>query len=272
MKELNNYKKNGYILIKNFFEKNLLSQVQAEAKAVFINRMLYSGIIPKKELTEVEFETAMYNFFKNDTEAFINCGKTCQHLISLHKLSLDEKLIGKIKYLGVKEPVISTRPVMYFNSRHLAQSEVYYKTPPHQDWRSIQGSLNSIVAWVPLIDINKALGCLEVIPGSHQDGLQNSEKDDWFRSIPAIAENKFASLNVETGDVLFFSTFLIHRSGNNITESIRWSCHFRYNDLSEETFIARKYPNPYIYKPQQELITPDFPDKKLIHNIFKPDC
>ena len=48
----------------------------------------------------------------------------------------------------------------------------------------------------------------------------------------------------------------------------RWSCHFRYNDLEDSTFINRKYAHPYIYKPSEELITKDFPSKEELLEIF----
>ena len=70
------------------------------------------------------------------------------------------------------------------------------------------------------------------------------------------------SVEVKAGDALFFSSFLIHRSGDNVSDAIRWSCHFRYNDLSEKTYIKRGYPSPYQYRPLPELVTPDFPKKE----------
>ena len=132
----------------------------------------------------------------------------------------------------------------------------------------MQGSLNATVVWVPLVDIDTKLGTLQLIPGSHLLGLQDSEEDEWFRRIEHTSDDQYISVEVKAGDALFFSAFLIHRSGDNITDSIRWSCHFRYNDLNEQTFIDRKYPNPYVYKPEQRLITENFPDKPLLKRYF----
>lgn len=36
---------------------------------------------------------------------------------------------------------------------------------------------------------------------------------------------------VETGDGLIFAIFLVHQSGENGTNELRWRCHFRNNDL-----------------------------------------
>jgi hypothetical protein len=61
----------------------------------------------------------------------------------------------------------------------------------------------------------------------------------------------------------------IHRSGENTSNSIRWSCHFRYNNLCEPTFIQRGFPHSYIYKPQDELITPGFPTAQDVYEAFE---
>ena len=73
---------------------------------------------------------------------------------------------------------------------------------------------------------------------------------------------------MEQGDVIFFSSFLIHRSGTNETEHIRWSTHFRYNDLDEKSFVERGYPHAYIYKPVDEYLTPYFDTKNATKNYF----
>lgn len=262
------YQRDGFVHFKGFFDPNEVEQVREDAKQVFINQMHHQSILSERTPNEAQFEAAMTEFFRRDLPGFINCGKTCQHLISLHRLSLSEKLILQLNALGLQTPVICTRPVIYFNSQHLSQSEVYYRTPPHQDWRSMQGSLNAMVVWVPLVDVNESLGALEIVPGSHLWGLLPSEQDEWYRRVAEADRFTYQSVEVAAGDALFFSAFLLHRSGNNITDSIRWSCHFRYNDVSEETFIARRYAHPYIYKAQQELITENFPTPEQLQTVF----
>ena len=136
----------------------------------------------------------------------------------------------------------------------------------------MQGSLNAIVVWVPLVDIPKDLGALEIVPQSHLFGLLDSVENDWYRTVEGTADDQYISIDVKAGDALFFSAFLLHRSGDNVTESIRWSCHFRYNDLEEPTFIERKYPNPYTYKPEQELLTKDFPTREQVQQVFRNEA
>ena len=263
------YKRDGYLLLRGFFDPLELDAVRAEAKQIFISQMRRHAIVATDELLEDEFAQGMFQLFATDLQSFTNCGKHAQHLISLHRLALDERIVFVLKALGLNFPCISTRPVMYFNSRQLASKEVYWRLAAHQDWRSIQGSLDSVVVWVPLVAIDKSLGALEVIPGSHRDGLLAADLIDGYGHLHEPPDDrKLASIEVDKGDALFFSTFLLHRSGTNVTSGIRWSCHFRYNNLEEPTFVERGLPHPYIYKPSEELITKDFPNPSLLDKIF----
>jgi ectoine hydroxylase-related dioxygenase (phytanoyl-CoA dioxygenase family) len=212
----------------------------------------------------------MYRLFEEDIECLSNCGKQVQHLISLHQLSLNTKIVELLKQAGLQVPVVSTRPVLYFNHPKLAKKKVFYKVDAHQDWRSMQGSLNAVVIWIPLIDINKDLGALEIIPGSHLHGLRTDHIENGFGMVKLDGKEEInlKSIEVKTGDILLFSSFLIHQSGDNITDKPRWSCHFRYNDLNDSSFIKRKYAHPYIYKPIEKLITKGFPSKNDIAKIY----
>jgi ectoine hydroxylase-related dioxygenase (phytanoyl-CoA dioxygenase family) len=188
--------------------------------------------------------------------------------MSLHRLSLSDEVLSILHDLGLGDPNISVRPVMFFNSPHLAQQEFYWKTPPHQDWRSMQGSLDSVVAWIALVDVDAELGALEVVPGSHRRGLIADRFVDGFGQTDVFDDSDFTAVETRKGDALLFSSFLVHRSGTNRTDAIRWSAQFRYNNLAEETFVERGYPHSFIYKASEELITPDFPAAGDIERIF----
>ncbi len=271
--DIESYKKNGFLLLRNFFKKEEVDLILKDAKNIFLKQFVqkkYTEVTILENIKEAEFNAMMYRLFEEDLECLANCGKQAQHLISLHSLSICKSVVELLNAIGLITPIISTRPVLYFNHPKLAKEKVFYKVDAHQDWRSMQGSLNSVVIWLPLIDINKDLGALEIIPGSHLQGLKTNHIDYGFGMVEMTAEekSKLISVKVKQGDVLIFSSLLIHQSGENITESPRWSCHFRYNDLDDETFKSRKYAHAYIYKPIDTLITPDFPGLQEIEKIF----
>lgn len=265
------YKEKGFQLVKGLFKSEEIDEIRKDAQGIFLRQMKQSGFDVENIDSEENFNISLFKLFNEHPELIISSGKHIQHLIALHRISLDQRIIDILKQLGMTFPNICTRPVMFFNAKKLAKKQVYWKTDPHQDWRSMQGSLNSMVVWVALCDIDISLGALEVIPKSHKQGLQTLEMVDSFGLVPGEVLNgqKFVPIEIKKGDVLFFSSFLIHQSGNNSTENgIRWSCHFRYNDMDEKQFIERGYPHPYVYYPNPELITQNYPDLETVKNYF----
>jgi phytanoyl-CoA hydroxylase len=267
------FKKNGYLLKKNFFTKSEVSVILDDAKKVFINVFVRNGFI-KNSLVPVndeDFMSMLQNLFLNDFVTFQNCGKQIQHLIHLHRLSTSKKVENLLKSLGLRNPVISTRPVVFFNHPSLAKEKVYHTMDFHQDWKSMQGSINSVVLWLPLMNINIDFGALKIVPGSHLKGLLDFNIVNGFGMIDVNDDDlaNVLDVQVETGDLLCFSSFLIHSSGDNIMNFPRWSAHFRYNDLDEDSFIDRGFPHPYIYKPIDDLLTLNFDTKKNLISFYE---
>lgn len=263
------FNKDGYLILKNFFCKEELQKIYDDARQLFavqIKRVLGKDVnIDNRD----EFEQAMFEFFEADFTAFVNTGKQTQHLISMHRLGTDERIINLLKELGYDFPTIAVRPAMQFNSRYLSKGGSHWKLGAHQDWRTGQGSLDSVVLWFPLIDCDADLGSLQIIPASHTSGLMKADTSGYTGSIQEeIAEESYVQTAFEMGDLLIFSAFLIHRSGENITKNIRWSLQLRYNNIAEPTFQERGFPMPYIYKPEEELITPNFPQKEQLAHTF----
>lgn len=244
------YKENGFIIIKNLISMASIAEIHNDAIEVFKRQLARLGYHPQNYS---EFEKDLYKFFREDQEAFINCGKHIQHLISLHRLSLSKPIIDVAQGLGLTTISICTRPTLFFNNKHLAINDIYHTMPPHQDWKSMQGSLDAIVIWFPLVNVRKKLGALEVVPRSHNLGLMTSRVVEGFGLVDRFEDKDFVSIELDVGDALFFNSFLVHRSGNNTTESIRWSCHLRLNNMDDPDFIMRKFPHPYIYKPLSKI-------------------
>jgi ectoine hydroxylase-related dioxygenase (phytanoyl-CoA dioxygenase family) len=272
--QLKTYRKQGYLLIKGLFPLQTVTDIVDEAKSLFDLQMDRNGIVVEDMKDEAAFLGGLKALFESDYEAFLGAAKLCQHMLSLQRMGLDPKITENVQWMGLRHPTMCVKPILYFNSRYLAKTTGHYKTPPHQDWRSMQGSLDSMVVWVPLVDINQDLGALEVIPGSHLKGLQESVSDEWYRTLDnaEYSDSDFVPVEVEAGDALFFSSFLVHRSGNNITDRIRWSVHFRYNNALEPSFIERRFPHPYVvYRPQQELVTPGFATAHDLQAFFQEE-
>jgi phytanoyl-CoA hydroxylase len=252
----NSYFENGYILIKNLFEKEEIIKIKKDINKVFD---FYCGSHQDKDVI---------NIFKKDFEGFIGCTQICQNLISLYDIFVNKSVIKVIKQLGLKQPCINTKPLISFSCKSTAKNECYWKVPAHQDWPSTQGSINGITCWVPLLNVDKKLGPLELSPKTHLLGFL----DFIDNGVPVLKSDDYSYVSVpmSIGDALFFSNFTIHRSGINLKENkIRLSAHFRYDDFSENSFIERKYPHHRIDKRKEGILFPNFPNSKQIKKIFK---
>ncbi|MEZ4905556.1 MAG: phytanoyl-CoA dioxygenase family protein [Spirosomataceae bacterium] len=267
---LEQFHNDGFLLIKNFLDKTTVETIYREAREIFATQIkqVTGKVVDINDRDS--FEAAMFEFFEKDFNAFKNTGLTVQHSLSLHRLATDERLVNLLKEVGLTQPVIGARPAMQFNSRFLSKDgSKHWKLDAHQDWRTGQGSLDSAVIWFPMVSAGADLGALQVIPQSHKTGLLPSSTSGYQGGITAsLNDNDFVQTEFEVGDLLIFSAFLVHQSGNNITNNIRWSVQLRYNNLAEPTFIERGYPMAYIYKPESELVTPNFPTVEQLETVF----
>ena len=251
------YKKLGYHLERGLFPKADIVDLRTKMVSVF---QTYA------KDNQTEFNQLIANIFRDDRDGFIGCANVCQNLIELCRLSVDDRLISTLNRLGLEFPMVNTRPLVSFSSRATASNDNYWRVPAHQDWPSTQGSINGLTCWTPLVDVGDLLGPLEVVPGSHLDGLLDHEDD----GVPKLVGEtmNFLPIPMEIGDALFFSNFTIHRSGLNQSDLIRWTAHFRYNDVRESTFVERKFPRHRIDKRKEGILYPGFPSKEQINVAF----
>ena len=250
------YFNEGFLLIKNLFNKKEILNVKKEINLVFYK---YQKNYEDKSIIKL---------FEKDFEGFLGCAQICQNLISVNNMSTCNKIMSTLKKIGLKNPCINTRPLVSFSCKSTAKNESYWKIPAHQDWPSTQGSANGITCWIPLVKINKKIGPLEISPKTHLLGLLNSIDN----GVPILTEDQYQykPIRMNVGDALFFSNFTIHKSGTNENlDKIRLSMHFRYDDFSEKSFISRKYPRHKIEKRKEGILFPNFPNKKEIKKVFK---
>lgn len=247
-------KKHGFLLVKNAFD---VSHVMEDVKKIFMACRPYC---------EKNFDDLAKSLYAEDFEGFLGCANSAQYLPSLMSISSSTRMMEILKSIEIEMPVVNTRPLLSFSSEKTAKNENYWKVPAHQDWPSMQGSMNSVTCWVALVDVSEDMGPLQVSPGSHLQGrLEHLDE-----GVPFLKEyqGEFVSFPMSAGDMLIFNAFTVHRSGLNSSEKIRISAHFRYDDCMEPSFIKRKYPRHRIERRKEGLLFPDFPSKEEVRRYF----
>jgi phytanoyl-CoA hydroxylase len=245
------YVEQGYWLAKGLLRPDALGGVLADMRRVFA---LHAG--PADE--------DIFALAARDFQTYRQCARLCQQLPSLHRLGVGDAMLGAVRGLGLEFPAINIRPFLFVSHRRLAKHAFYWKTDPHQDWMGMRGSLDGVVAWANLAPMTPDVGFLEVIPGSHVEGFRQHAPFGPNYHVPDADATRFRPIPMEVGDVLFFSAFTLHRSGNNTSERIRWAINFRYDNILEPTFRDRKYPPPFEYTPNHPPLPPGFPSRDQI--------
>ncbi|MGH6947741.1 MAG: phytanoyl-CoA dioxygenase family protein [Kiloniellales bacterium] len=266
------YLEEGYVVIPDLVPRKAIRDILDEMTQVFLARRL--GRFPgTEELAAADLDALLAESFVEDFAGYHGAAKLTNHLISLHRLSVAPAVVDTLRILGLAFPAICARPLVWFHAPHLARTERYHRLPAHQEWSNMQGSLDGCVVWLPLVPIEPEMGRLQVIPRSHAWDLLPFAKDeakDYPLSIdPAqIDDEEFVEVDVPAGSALFFSSFLVHRSGTNGTSKARLTANFRFNNAAEPSFIAREYLNPFHYAVAEGLKHPGFPQPGAVARLL----
>ena len=176
---------------------------------------------------------------------------TMQTTVSMQKMALSELILNDISKL-LNCP---TTNLMCFN--YLFRMDPPFcnrnKLDWHQDFIDYDqlDMADGITAWIPLINIDKELGPLKLLQKSHLDGkVRNykiletngnqlsSHKHTIEKDI--IKKYKNFSLPVNVGDIIYLSMNLIHASGENTSNKIRFSGQGRFYNILSKSFPPGK--------------------------------
>lgn len=179
-------------------------------------------------------------------------------------LAKDNEPVRRVLYEG---PMIEFfegflgQPVRHYDYTWVRSVGPGHGTPPHYDIVYMgRGTWNLWTAWTPMGDVSWDLGGLMVIPGTHKherlrngyakkdvdtyctnrpapSGWNSPGTDGWLTNDPVGVRKRlgrWSSSQFRAGDVIVFSTCLVHAGLDNRTpDRIRLSTDSRYQPLSE---------------------------------------
>jgi phytanoyl-CoA hydroxylase len=260
----------GYVVIKGAIDTAILETINREIAELFTIQLCRLGQPVDAGDSREAFKNNAVRLLRADVATYISTARLTQSLPSVHRLLICDTIIGLAGDLGIELPVISGRPSIHFMSGDLKVPEGYHKTPPHQEWRSMQGSLDGIVFWVPTTPVSAASNPMEFAPKSHLLGLLNTVDHIMTPAVsdPRISDDNFIPISAELGDIIFFSSFLVHRTGAADDGWVRIALSGRFNNAKEKTYVEHGYPTPYKYSYRTDLIYAGFPTLSDVATIF----
>lgn len=260
----------GYVIARGVLDPSLLATINREIAELFAIQLRRLQLPVDAGDSQQAFTYNAVRLLRADVPTYISTARLTQSLPSVHRLLICDAILGLARDLGVELPIISTRPAISYMSGDLKVPNGYHKTPPHQEWRSMQGSLDSIVFWIPTTPVSATSNPMEVVPRSHLLGLLDTVDHIMTPAVsdPRIADDKYIPIEAMPGDIVVLSSFLVHRTSEVDDGLVRIALSGRFNNAREKTYVEHGYPTPYKYSYQTELLHEGFPTLSDIAAIF----
>lgn len=227
--QLAQFHKDGFIVLKNFLDKESCNAILDVAK-----------IHLEKKIEPIETEIGYDERSKSyRTDVTDYTSKSTEESMVVRRLrqvysrdTLFKRWMENEKIRPVLEQILNDQVVLttgHHNSIMTKMPHASTATGWHQDrryWRYTDDNLVSV--WLALDDEYRDNGVLEFIPGSHMISFSADQFDEkeYFReehSENAALISQKISHNLEKGDVVIFHSLLLHRANKNNTDEAKIS-------------------------------------------------
>jgi hypothetical protein len=202
----NQFSENGFIIVRNAFSKKTVAEVQrAVIDSIYSKKKVVAGTQDKFLLFSRavnKLKISEYNFVKPIFKYLFYKGL-------LEKILLEKKLFNSLKNLLGEDLSFAHDVSLTLNLKKKTSNEENYL---FKDWHQeiwSGASISSVQTWTPLFQKNRHEGQIELIPKSHRWGHIPHKN----RVPVELPKNyKIEKLNIKYGDVILFSTLLVHRT------------------------------------------------------------
>ena len=228
-----NYKKNGWITIKDFFSKKEVNNVKKK-----INNFLKKNYINYKG-RDINFVGGDRKFSKINT------------FHRLHDYKLVRNLAKKDKIKKITQSLLTTKNIELRASELFAKPKNYgLKVPIHQDnyyWNVIGG--NALTVWIALSPSSKINGGIFYFNKSHKKGVFPHKpsyakgSSQTIKNLNKLKKFKKVYPKLEVGDALIHSCLLVHGSHRNRSDLSRKGLTFQFKSKKSKNNISliKKY-------------------------------
>lgn len=250
----------GYLII-----EGLLTPAQVEAAKTAMDRLVdleAEKLIQAGKLddpmTARPFETRLLDLYRDHLELAPNSYRYNLQIAELFDFFYNPNLLDIVERILGPEirlyPNYTVRPKFPRQEQH----QVLW----HQDGgytARLNGGqdveeLRMVNVWSPLVPATVENGCMQFVPGSHKLGVVPHEEREYYLEIPreVMAERvaDVVDVEVDPGDVVLFHNLLFHQGQPNVSDHVRWSLDWRYQDATQPTMrddeghLARSKAHP----------------------------
>jgi hypothetical protein len=229
------FDQNGYTIVSGFWHDTELDDLQHEIEE--LGRHVVGPTFSMNDAAELhdEHQSMIYD--------------RLHYLPALSRLSGSKRVRELCREFGLQMPWL-----MGSCNMRLDRPRGKHLFDWHQDTLYLLGSVNAVTLWFPLGDADLQHGTIQVIPGSHRNGIYPFRK---ISDKPILQNLQFlqrdlcidceifeepATIVAKRGDAVIFKQMLLHRSTPNISDVIRWTGQLRITDLGDPDHKAQRFP------------------------------
>jgi Protein involved in biosynthesis of mitomycin antibiotics/polyketide fumonisin len=218
------FAKDGYLLFRNVIDQGKLRSLREQITAVLADiGWIADG--PERDTARI-----IGMAHREGEEGYFEALDRLAKLEDLYALAHDANLTKVLR--SVLGESVFPHPLSITRLVFPGHPEI--TTPPHQDYRNNQGTMNLTATWIPLGNCSMDDGGLAILEGSHKAGLVPIQyhhgpgvraatlSDDLLRL-------RWVSTDFQLGDVLLFPALAVHSAlHNDNPNNMRISVDFRH--------------------------------------------
>ncbi len=215
--QLEQYENDGYLIIRKLLNKDELTKIQAIRQRVEAEAHEHGSTY--------QHGAALYDLEPVSSDP---TGKkmALRKIQEVYHVEPDFKAVAASdKILDIVAELIG--PDIYYHSSKLMFKPAHggRRKPWHQDfayWQEM--NTRQVTVWSAIDGATRENGCIQVIPGSHKQGLiPHHHLEDYMVDESDIDSTQVVYAEMEPGDVLFFNVLTLHASAPNNSDKPRLS-------------------------------------------------
>jgi ectoine hydroxylase-related dioxygenase (phytanoyl-CoA dioxygenase family) len=247
-KQRTEFEDNGYFILKNVFSAAIVNGARAALSRLVDEeaRKLSTAGLLSDTLQNEPFETRLLQLYAERMDAAPNSFREELHLPELFDVFFHPVVLDAAQaFLGPEirlYPNYTARPKM---PDHAASLVLWHQDGGYTATNSVRASegnvdeMRMINVWSPLVPARRKNGCMQFVPGTHKLGVVKHLKKEFYLELePEILEQyepQAIDIELDPGDVVLFHNLLFHRGQPNLSDKIRWSLDWRYQDATQDT-------------------------------------
>lgn len=239
------YARDGFIIARGVIPPADLEPIKADLEHLTRTVASQRGLASPPQGTPMAFADAAAYYEQADAGFGAALHSAMGLTPSVAQLWRHKKLLNAVNSLTGWD-AISAHPIFNIRPKAPCAKELNYGM--HQDpafWNTRALSVGVVSCWLPLVDVGRENGTLQLIRGSHRHRrlyphhLAPDGSYAPFISRAHIPDGDCVLAEIGPGDAVFFQEYTVHGGcGPNTTRGVRWAVDLRWQSHRHPNFLT----------------------------------